>query len=515
MSTNRKIAHASLILIAASAGCHALGLVKEIMVAGCFGITRAMDAFYAALAIPSLINNVLLSTFGAVFIPVYVRHSLADGAEANRIASAALRRLGFILALAASALFIGAPAVIGCGFRGLSPEGVALAVRILRIAAFTMVLSGMAGALSGILNAHGHFLWPALSPLCITLVTIAFIALDARTRGVMTLAWGLCAGLVAQCAVLLIAARREGFRPGLAGARGHPALREMTSGALLFVIGITAAQINIFVDSVMASYLMPGSLAALSYAAKLVMVPIAIFTASLATAVFPFFSMQAAGDRIGEMKDSLAKSIRMAGFIFLPMTAALVILARPLIGLLFQRGAFDRGATDLTSAIFACYALQLFFYTVCIILVRAHLAFRDMGILIRVAFAGVGMNIALNLLFILLIHPPAAGIALSTSLVQVIAMGMFYRPLARRIGSLGGRGIIPGLLWISLCTAAMAGGMCLVMAACRASACGPAARMAAAVCAGISIFTGAARALGVEELGCVSRLIRNWRTEVA
>jgi putative peptidoglycan lipid II flippase len=285
----------------------------------------------------------------------------------------------------------------------------------------------------------------------------------------------------------------------------------MTSGALLFVIGIAASQMNILVDSIMASYLAPGSLAALSYAAKLVMVPITIFTASLATAVFPFFSMQAAGDRIGEMKDSLAKSIRMAGFIFLPITAALVVLARPLIGLLFQRGAFDRGATDLTSAIFACYALQLFFYTVCIILVRAHLAFRDMGVLIRVAFAGVGMNIALNLLFILMISPPAAGIALSTSLVQVIAMGMFYRPLARRIGSLGGRGIIPGLLRISLCTAAMAGGMCLVMAACRALACGPAARMAAAVCAGIGIFTGAARVLGVEELGYLPRLLRERR----
>lgn len=512
MSTNRKIARASLILIAASAGCHVLGLVKEIMVAGCFGITRSMDAFQAAFAVPSLIDNVLLSTFGAVFIPVYVRHSLEGAGEADRIAAAAFRRLALALVLAAAALFVGAPLVIAFGFRGLSGESAALAARILRVVAFTMVLSGTAGALSGVLNARGHFFWPAVSPLCVTLVTIAFVALGARRQGVMTLAWGLLAGLVAQCAVLLAAARARGLHPGFAAARGDPVLREMTSGALLFAVGIVAAQANVLVDSVMASYLAPGSLAALSYAAKLVTVPITIFTASLATAIFPFFSMQAAGDRIGEMKDSLARSIRAAGFIFLPLTAALVVLARPLIGLLFQRGAFDRGATELTSAILACYALQLFFYTVGIIIVRAHLAFRDVAVLVKVALTVVGLNVLLNLLFVRLVDPPAAGIALSTSLVQAVAMVMFYRPLVRRIGSLAGRGIVPGLLRISFCTTAMAAGMCLVAAACRALACGPAVRVAAAACAGVGIYVAAARMSGVEELGYLSHCVRGWRT---
>jgi len=281
-----------------------------------------------------------------------------------------------------------------------------------------MVLSGAAGALSGVLNARAHFFWPAVSPVLVTLVSIVFIVLGAQRMGVMALAWGLGAGLLAQCLVLAAAARREGFRPAFLDARGEPAVREMTAGALLLIVGIVAAQGNVLVDSVMASYLAPGSLAALSYAAKLVMVPLVVFTGSLATAAFPHFSKQAAGGRIAELKEALAASIRMAGFVFLPLTVALVILARPLIALLFQRGAFDREAAELTSAILACYAPQMFFCTVSILLVRVHLALDERAVMVKVAFAGVGMNVAFNLLFIRLIDPPAAGLALSTSLVQ-------------------------------------------------------------------------------------------------
>ena len=515
MSTDKKIARASLLLAAASVCCHALGLVKEMMVAGQFGISRAMDAFYAALAVPNVINNVLMSAFGAVFIPVYVRHALAGDSAADHVAAAALRRLGLILAAAAGALFVAAPLVIGLGFRGLSPAGAVEAARILRVVAFTMVLSGATGALSGVLNARGHFFWPAVSPLCVTLVTIACIALGARSLGVMALAWGLGAGLVAQCLVLAAAARREGFRPEFAGSRGHPAVREMTAGALLLIVGIVAAQMNILVDSVMASYLAPGSLAALSYAAKLVMVPLIVFTGSLATAVFPFFSMQAVGGRTEEMRESLAKSIRMAGFVFLPMTAALVMLARPLIGLLFQRGAFDRDATVLTSSILACYALQLFPYTVTILFVRAHLAFGQMAVMARVALAGVGMNVVFNLLFIRLVDPPAAGLALSTSLVHLIAVYLFYRPLARRLGGLGGRGLLPGLLRTACASAAMAVGIYAATAAARALGAGPVASLAAAFGAGATVFFAAAQLLGAEELGSLLRLARDWRWEDA
>ncbi|HOE27958.1 MAG TPA: murein biosynthesis integral membrane protein MurJ [bacterium] len=505
----RRIARASMLLAAASAGCHVLGLVKEMLIAGQFGISRAMDAFYAALAVPHALNNILLSAFGAVFIPAYVRHALLGNEAADRVAAAALRRLGLILALAAAALFAGAPLVIGLGFRGLPPDGAGEAVRILKVVAFTMVLSGAAGALSGVLNARAHFFWPAVSPVLVTLVSIVFIVLGAQRMGVMALAWGLGAGLLAQCLVLAAAARREGFRPAFLDARGEPAVREMTAGALLLIVGIVAAQGNVLVDSVMASYLAPGSLAALSYAAKLVMVPLVVFTGSLATAAFPHFSKQAAGGRIAELKEALAASIRMAGFVFLPLTVALVILARPLIALLFQRGAFDREAAELTSAILACYAPQMFFCTVSILLVRVHLALDERAVMVKVAFAGVGMNVAFNLLFIRLIDPPAAGLALSTSLVQCIASWLFYLPLARRIGALHAQDLLPALLRTACASAAMAAAILAASAAAGARGAGPVACLAVSAAAGAVVFPAAARLLGSTELDGLARLARD------
>jgi len=183
---------------------------------------------------------------------------------------------------------------------------------------------------------------------------------------------------------------------------------------------------------VMASYLDPGSIAALGYAGKMAQVPLIMFSSSIGIAVFPFFATQVVEDKTEELRDTLGKSIRMTGFIFIPLTVILVILSRPLIQLLFQRGAFTSWATDLTSIIFSCYLLQCFFYTTETILGKVFLALQDIASLLKITIAGVIMNVILNLIFIRIIVPPAAGIALSTSTVSCITMFFAFLFLKRR-----------------------------------------------------------------------------------
>ncbi|MEJ2745788.1 MAG: murein biosynthesis integral membrane protein MurJ, partial [bacterium] len=413
MSTNRKIAKASAILISASSLGYILSLFKEIMVANYFGITKAMDAFYAAITFPSLINNVLLTTFGAVFIPLFVRYRLKDRAEAERIAAVTFNYLVLFLVLVAVILALGAPWIIRYGFHGLAGDTAGIAVHILRILCITVVLSGAIGVMVGILNAQEHFSSPAFSNMTITAGTILCIALFVNRWGVFVLPYGLLFGLVVQLLVLAHVLKRRGYRFSLALNAGHPAVKEMLSLSYVYFWAIIAAQVNLLVDRVMASYLASGSIAALGYAEKLIQVPMVIFTGSIATAVYPFFSSQVAGEKIGELKDSLAKSIRISGLIFMPLTAMLIVLAGPLVRLIFQRGAFGRDATALTSALLICYSLQLFFYTAGIIIIRVFLAFQEMAVLVKVALAGMCLNALLNVLFIRLFQPPAVGIALS------------------------------------------------------------------------------------------------------
>jgi len=450
LNTGIKIVKATFILVTASIIGHLLSLGKEVIVAAKFGVTKEMDAFYAAVTLPNLFNIILLTTFSSIFIPVFVRYKLKEKEEANRVASIVINYFSLFLLGSAILIFILAPSVISYGFHGLGIETRALAIRMLRIICFMLVFSGLIGAMTGILNARQHFTWPAFSPIFVTLTTVVFILLFVKQWAIFVLAYGLLVGLIIQCLFLIGVTKQRGYRHYLDFNWRHPAVKEMLFLALPFFIVITMAELNIVVDRVMASYLDPGSIAALGYAGKMAQVPLIVFSSSIGIAVFPFFATQVVEDKTEELRDTLGKSIRMTGFIFIPLTVILVILSRPLIQLLFQRGAFTSWATDLTSIIFSCYLLQCFFYTAGMILEKVFLALQDIASLLKITIAGVVMNIILNLIFIRIIVPAAAGIALSTSAVCCITMFFAFFFLRRRQFHLRGKYILEGISKVAI-----------------------------------------------------------------
>ena len=467
VSTNLKIAKAALILIVASTCGHILSLGKEILVANYFGITKVMDAFYAAITVPNLINSVLLSTFGAVFIPIFIRYKLKDKNEANHISSVITNYLFIFFIFASLFLYIFAPWIIRFGFHGLKPETINLAIKMLRIVCFTLILSGLIGIMTGILNAFEHFAWPAFSQMFITISTILFILFFVKELSIFTLIYGLLVGLILQFLFLIPITKGKGYYHYFDFNRKHPAIKEMISLGFIFFIAIIASQLNIVVDRIMASYLAPGSIAALGYAGKLVQVPLVIFSSSIAIAVFPFFSSQVAENKIEELKDSVTKSIRMSGFILIPLTVILVILAKPIIRLLFQRGMFDSHATNLTSVILICYSFQFFFYTVGMILGRVFLAFQDANIILMSAIISATLNIFFNFLFVKIITPPAAGIALSTSMVYFIVTLCLFLLLKKRKIYLHGKYILDGIIKTGVSSIIAGIGVTLVFYLCK------------------------------------------------
>jgi len=192
-----------------------------------------------------------------------------------------------------------------------------------------------------------------------------------------------------------------------------------------------------------------------------------IFSSSIAIAVFPFFSSQVAENKIEEMKNSITKSIRMSGFIFIPLTVILVILAKPIIRLLFQRGMFDSHATNLTSVILICYSFQFFFYTVGMILGRVFLAFQDANIILMSAIISATLNIFFNFLFVKIITPPAAGIALSTSMVYFIVTLCLFLLLKKRKIYLHGKYILDGIIKTGVSSIIAGIGVTLVFYLCK------------------------------------------------
>lgn len=505
MSTNRKIAKASLILMAVSMTGNLLSMLKEILAAKFFGISRAIDAFNSALTIPNYTTSIIVSISTLVFMPAFIKNMHEGGREsANELAGVFMNYIFLILAVLAAAVFFSTNGIIAFSFKGLNPQAQHLGANLLKILSVTMLLSGMITILTGILNSYEQFFWPSVSQIFVTLCTMFFIVFYARHWGVFVFAAGLLGGLLIQLVILLATARRFGFRfrPNL--RLNHPGAVKMLKMSSVVLLLAVIGGINPFINRAMASWLPEGSIAALAFAEKLLLIPSTIISASLVTAIYPFFSMQAAGNKLDEMRHTLASSMKMSGFLYIPIAVTMIVFARPAVQVLFQRGAFDMRATQLTSTILIFLSFQLFFSYAGALMQRLIFVFQDMKVVFYLALIGTGMNVALNYIFIKTIHPPVAGIALSASAGSLISALIYFAVLKKRLSFLHGLSIIRSLA--SYPVLAAASGALMYFAynfldgAIRYSIVNQFIKIGAAACAGLAVYAAASRLFGIEEM---------------
>ncbi|OGR63790.1 MAG: murein biosynthesis integral membrane protein MurJ [Elusimicrobia bacterium GWB2_63_22] len=513
MTTNLKIAKAASILVAASILGHALSLAKEMLIANYFGVSESMDSFYAAMTVPNLLNNVFLSLFAILFIPVIARYRTKDLAETNRIISTVSNLILIVLAALVALIFLFAGPIIRLSSPGLAPETAAKAAAMLRIIGAAVLFTGAVNILSSVYNAFERFLWPAVSGIFVTLSTIFFMLLFTEQLGVFALAWGLLAGTILQFVFLAPFARSYGARYSGVLDLEHPEIRKSFGLMFLFLVIPVLSGFNTVVNRFMASWLPAGSITALAYADKLIQVPLMIFSATIASSIYPFLSAQAAENRLEEMKDTVSLSIRMSGFIFIPLTVTMMILAKPAIQLLFQRGAFDAAATELTSRVFVFYCLLLFSNYAAVILMRILFAFQDLKSIIKVVAATLFANIAMNLAFMKLMSPPAGGIALAAALGSLLSAVLFFIVLKKRISNLHGVAIVRSLLRITAFSAVSGLAVFLAHAALApapgGTPLGQGAALAASALAGLLCFTAISAFFRLEELSKVANLALN------
>ena len=450
MSTNLKIAKAYSILVVASIIGHSLSMIKEMLGASYFGVSKTMDAFYAALTVPNIITSVLLSPFSIIFIPIYIKYKLENKTEADRLVSIISNFTLTILIIASIITLAFADSVIKCSSPGLDQETALKAAKMLRIISVSIFFAGGVNIFTGILNAFEHFLWPAVSGMFVTLSTISFMLFFTKTWGIFVMGWGLLVGTIFQFLFLMPFTKKYGFKYYKTLDFSHPEIKKSLNLVLVFFIMAVLTGLNTAIGRFIASWLPGGSIAALAYADKLVQVPLIIFSGSITTAIYPFLSAQAAENKIEDMKDTVSTSIRMTGFIFIPLAFTMIILATPTIQLLFQRGAFDAAATDLTSKIYILYCFQLFYNYALVILLRLLLVFQDFKIILKTTIAGLSANVILNLIFIRLLNPPACGIALAAVLGNFMITVAYFIILKKRISNLHGMAILKSLLKISL-----------------------------------------------------------------
>lgn len=509
-----QIARAAGLVMALFVVSRALGLLREMVISHQFGTGGDLDAYLAAFRLPDILFQIVAGgALGSAFIPTFAAFWAQDKeGEAWRLASSIINLVLIITtALAALAALLApwlARAIVAPGF---DPARQALTASLMRLMLITPVIFGVSGVVMGILNARQHFLLPALAPILYNVGIIAGAVALAPSLGVRGLAWGVVAGALAHLLVQVPGLFRQGMRYlPILGLR-DPGVHEVGRLMLPRMVGLAAVQLNFLVNTILASGLAAGSLAALNYAWLLMLLPQGIFAQSVATAAFPTFSSQAARGQRAEMRSTLATTLRAVLYLALPAAVGLIVLRAPLVQIVFQRGAFSQASTRAVALALALYALGLPAHSVVEIVVRAFYALHDTKTPVAIGVAAMGLNIALSLAFIpafeALGWPPHGGLALSNSLATTVEMAALVAIVRRRLQGLEGRRLVASLLRAGFSAAlmgALAGGLAWFLADAGAWLAGSLALVAGGV-----VYGGVSLALGAPEPRALWILIRS------
>ncbi len=437
-----------------------LGLIRERVFAHYFGNGMEADAFRAALRIPNVIRNLLgEGTLSASFIPVYAGMIEQGKHEDARRLSGVIASL--LVLLAATAALLGivlAPAITDFaapGFAGRQRELTVTLVRIMFPMAGVMILSAWC---LGVLNTHRRFFLSYAAP---AMWNIAQIATLLAAGGVLmgaslsiALAWGALAGSVLQIGVQLPEVLRLVQRMHWGVSLETTGVRRVLGAWVPVVIGGGVAQISSIIDIQLASLLGQGSVSILSYAQLIAILPVSLFGVSVAAVALPELSREAASGETEELRRRVANGMRRIGYFIIPSAVAFVVLGGPIVGFLFQTGAFAADDTALVASVLAAYGLAVPAQATIKLLASGHYALGDTRTPVRIAVLAVATSAGTA--FILMQRFGPVGIALGAaagSYLNVVLNGYLLR---RRLGGFFGR-VGLGLQLKSAASAALAG----------------------------------------------------------
>jgi putative peptidoglycan lipid II flippase len=390
----------------------------------------------------------------AAFIPVFTE-TLTKGSkeEAKRLANAVFARLLVILVIVTVLGIIFAPFIVkviawGWKFKD-NRDKFLLAASLTRMMFPYLLFIGLAALAMGMLNSLRSFLFPALSPVMLNVMTISsvFLLSPRMPEPIMGAAIGVVLGGVMQFLIQLPGLKRQGMMITPRFTPSHPGVRKIGSLALPVFLSSSVTQLNIFMSTILASFLATGSITFLFYGMRFIHFPLGIFGVAIATAVLPTLSSQAAKQEMESFRGTLSLGIRLVFFIMFPAMAGLITLRVPIINLLLEHGEFNRVSTLGVSAALLYYAMGLWAFAGVRVVSQAFYSLQDTKTPVRIAMLALAANMVLS---VLLIQTPLqhGGLALANSLAAALNLTLLTRRLRKKIGRMDGRRILASLVKI-------------------------------------------------------------------
>jgi len=410
-----------------------LGFLRDIIIARIFGTSVAADAFFVAFRIPNLFRRLFAEgAFSQAFVPVLTEvKSSGDHDEVVDLVGATAGVLGVILVFVVGFGALCAPWFIAAFAPGfIQDQGQwDLATLLLRITFPYLLFISVTALLGSLLNTYGRFAVPALTPalLNVALIASALYLAPELEEPVVALAIGVFAGGVFQFAVLFVAVLNLGVLGRIRFNYAHEGVKKILRLMGPAMFGVSVAQINLLIDTLIASLLETGSISWLYYSDRLLEFPLGVFGIALATVVLPSLSQHHANSDSKNFSATLDWALRLSLVIALPAAVGLALLAEPMLSTLFQYGAFDERDVVMAGRSLVAYATGLSAFIFIKILAPGFYAKQDTRTPVRIGIIAMCSNVLLN---IILVFPLAhAGLALATSLAAFLNAGLLLKAL--------------------------------------------------------------------------------------
>ncbi len=506
-----------------------LGLVREQVFAALFGASAGMDAFIAAFRAPNLLRDLFAEgALSTAFVTIFSEKITKEGeANAWQLANkVATLTAVFMSGVTLLGIWL-APQlmhVLAAGF-GVGTVKMETAILLTRIMFPFIALVSLAALVMGMLNAKSVFGMPAMASTFFNIGSIlggvglawlldpAFGTAQYGTGSLIGLAIGTLIGGTLQLVVQFPALRRVGFhfRPDFAWR--DPGVQRILWLMGPAVIAASAVQVNVMVNGNFASHLGDGPVSWLNYAFRLMQLPIGIFGVAIGTVTLPVIARSAAAGNTAEFRSILAKGMRLAFVLTIPSTIGLVLLARPIIALIYERRKFTALDTLHAAEALQFYAIGLCAYAGIKVLAPAFYALGKRNTPMLVSFLSIAVNYGLNQYFTFHLGWGHKGLALSTGLVALTNFLLLYALMHRQIERLETRQMaatlaklaVAGTALAAVCWAAL---VWVLPLAGQAGLAGKAGALFATIAVAGAAFFGVAFFLRIEELDEVAAMVR-------
>ena len=437
-----------------------LGLARDMLIAARFGTSSITSAFVMAFTLPNMLRDLLgEGAANAAFVPVLTEYKNKNDKKGFWQAANSIL-LGFtfvILAVVIIGVFI-APFLIKImapGFSG-QPEIVELTVKFTRMLFPYIFFMALTAYSMGVLNTLGHFMVPSFCRGLLNLSLILSIGLLYPYMGAMCLVVGVLVGGFLQVGVQIPVLKRYGqsFSYGMNFA--HPAIKKVKKLMVPRIAGAAVYQINVLFDRMFGSLLWivgDGAIGALYFSYRLIQLPVGIFSTSFANAVLPTLSENYQNKDMKKFKTNLSFALRSVFFILIPSSLGLILLGKPIISVLFERGLFGNVSAHMTYAALFFYSIGLFAYGGIKILAFSFYSMNDTSTPVRVSARSLVVNIVCNV--ILMFPLKVGGLALGTSIAGIFNFVFLYAILKKRIGRIKENSIIYFVIKVGIASVIM------------------------------------------------------------